>query len=452
MPLAACTKSGTAETATLHILGGTVEVTAGSGDFDAATEGQVLEVGDTIRTGADGRAEILWFEGSRTRLDHGTTLTVERLRSNGDVTLVEASQATGNTYHVVRELLSPDSRFDIETPNAAAGVQGTEYAVFVDADGGTIVAVIDRSVLISALGGEVAVDAGLSFSVPAAADEFSTLGPPLPIPDELLEGEWLTFNARGQRVFVEGIPLAFGLLFDPDNTVAYVASEALAPQGGGVYRVDGAGNAEQIVALNGASALAFDSAGTLYVTDDDNLLHAIVDGEATLAADFNGLGFTNGLNPNAIAIDADDNLYVSFNSAGVIIRFDPDHALPGVVVADGLDQAQGLAFDPASGVVYFMDLVGTIYWIDPATGDAGVLVAFGFEETQGGLAFGPDGALYAAGYLDGTIRRIDIVTGESSVCLSGILTPRGIAFDALDRIYVTSYDAGEVLRFDACEG
>ena len=450
LTLFACSSSATQESATLHILGGTVEVTSGSGDFALAVEGQALSEGDTIRTGERGRAEIRWFDGSITRLDRGTTLEVESLYSRDEVTVIEVSQGTGNSFHVIRQVLSPGSRFDVETPTAVAGVQGTEYAVFVDAEGSTTVAVLDQAVTVAALGGEVGVDAGLAFSVPFGADEFSTLGPPTAIPDELLEGEWLVFNAEGQRVFAEEIPLPFGLLFDPDGPAAYVASEALLAAGGGVYRVDGAGNAELLVPLFGASGLTLGPDGTVYASDDDNLIHAITpDGEISVAVDLNGLAFPGGLNPNAIAIDADDNLYIALNSAGVIIRLGPERALPGEVIADGLDLPQGLAV-AADGVIYFMDRNGTIYWVDPATDDAGILAALGFEGTEGGLSFGPDGTLHAADYLGGRILRVEVPSGDASVCLTGIGTPRGIAFDALDRIYVSSYNAGEVLRFDGC--
>lgn len=450
LPLAACTSSSTPESATLHVLGGIVEVASGSGDFALATDGQELAVDDTIRTGERGRAEIRWFDGSITRLDVGTTLAIESLHSREDVTVIEVRQGTGNSFHIIGEVLSPGSRFDVETPTAVAGVQGTEYAVFVDAEGSTTVAVLDQTVTVAALGGETAVDAGLSFSVPFGADEFVTLGPPVPIPEELLEGEWLVFNAEGQRVFTADVPLPFGLLFDPDGPVAYVASEALAEAGGGVYRVDGAGNAGLLLSLFGASGLARGPDGRIYASDDDNLIHAIDRaGETAVVVDLNGLEFEGGLNPNAIAFDEEGNLYVSLNSAGVIIRLGPDLGLPGEVIADGLDLVQGLVTGP-DGRVYFMDASGTIYWVDPATDDAGILAALGFTGTQGGLAFGPDGALYAADYLGGRILRVEVPSGDASVCLTGIVTPRGISFDALDRIYVSSYDAGEVLRFDGC--
>ncbi|HSM02947.1 MAG TPA: FecR domain-containing protein [Acidimicrobiia bacterium] len=451
LPLAACSSSATQESATLHILGGTIEVAPEEGDFALATDGQELAAGDTIRTGERGRAEIRWFDGSITRLDRSTTVEIDALYSRDDAVVIEVRQGTGNSYHVVSDLLfASGSRFDVETPTAVAGVQGTEYAVFVDVEGSTTVAVLDQTVTVTALGGEATVDAGLSFSVPAGADEFSTLGVPMAIPEELLESEWLVFNAKGQRVFTE-IPLPFGLIFDPDRPVAYVAGEGTAEEGGGVYRVDGAGDAELLLPLFGASGLALGPDGTVYASDDDNLIHAITaDGAPTVEVDLNALEFEGGLNPNAIALDAEGSLYIAVNSAGAIIRLQPDRALPGEVIADGLDLPQGLAVGP-DGIVYFMDASGTIYRVDPADDDAGVLAALGLEGTQGGLAFGPDGALYAADYLGGRILRVEVPSGESSVCLAGIDTPRGVAFDALERIYVASYEAGQVLRFDGCD-
>lgn len=46
------------EFATLHLLQGTVEVARGEGPFGPGSDGQTLQAGDTVRTGADERAEI----------------------------------------------------------------------------------------------------------------------------------------------------------------------------------------------------------------------------------------------------------------------------------------------------------------------------------------------------------------------------------------------------------
>ena len=185
-------------TATLHILVGNVNVADQGGAYQPARDGMQLEVGDTVRTAADGRAEIRYFEDSTTRLDFGTMFTIVTLQLDDDgSTIIEGEQFTGNTYSRVTTLINARSRFGIETPSAVAGVQGTEYAVLIGAeDGSTTVVVIDQEVRVTNLaGGETVVEAG--FSVILQRPEISTPGDPEPIttPAEVLESAWLLFNS-----------------------------------------------------------------------------------------------------------------------------------------------------------------------------------------------------------------------------------------------------------------
>ncbi len=447
LPIAACSRAGTPQTATLRLLGGSVQVGSDTSPFGPASDGQALSHGDTVRTGEDGRAEILWFEGSITRLDRSTDFTVETIETRGDSTVVLGRQDRGNSFSFVVDLVR-DSRFDVSTPTATAGVQGTEYALFVDTDGSTVIAVLDASVRVDALGGEAAVTAGQAFSVPAGAETFDALAPPAPIPPDLLAGDWLTFNATGPIAF-EGIPRPFGLAFDAAGYL-YVASEVEAAGGGAVYRIGPDGAAGVFAPdLNAAAALAFDSRGVLFVADDQGAVWGVDSGGSRrVAVRFTG---AEGDNPNAIAVDATDHLYVLFVS-GHLVRYGPDHSAPPEQVANGFDGPQGLAIDPASGSLFVMDARGVVFRIDPDTGTVDQVADLGLEGAQGGLAFGPDGLLYAAGYVQGTVHRVDPAGGDVTICLTGIDTPRGIAFDALGRIYVSSYAADRVLRFDGCEG
>ena len=83
---AACSGGGSGDaevsevTASLRVLGGTVEVQPPSADFTGGVDGQPLNAGFTIRTGADGRAAIEYFDGSITRLDENTTFTIVTLQ------------------------------------------------------------------------------------------------------------------------------------------------------------------------------------------------------------------------------------------------------------------------------------------------------------------------------------------------------------------------------------
>ena len=193
--LAACGgDSGSDLTATLRIHVGTVEVQAGSGDFAAATEGQTVSEGDTVRTGADGRASIDWPDGSVTRLDVDTTFRIEEL-SGGTVlspsTAIEGAQETGNTYSRVTELTEAGDRFSIDTPTATAAVQGTEYYVLVGPDGSSTVIVTEGSVVVTTESGEeVVVQAGETVIVDADGE----VQGPFPTPADLLDDEWVRYN------------------------------------------------------------------------------------------------------------------------------------------------------------------------------------------------------------------------------------------------------------------
>lgn len=180
--------------ATLRILEGTVEVKEGSGPFAPATDGGSLREGDTVRTGPDGRAEIEYFDGSVTRLDVGTTFaitTLETLDQAAGSRVIEAEQTSGNSYSRVTELADAASRFEIETPNATASVQGTIYAIFSQEDGSVWVVVLDGSVAVSGSDG-TSVQVGAGLMVTVAPD--GSIGDPEPIPDELLNEGWLAFN------------------------------------------------------------------------------------------------------------------------------------------------------------------------------------------------------------------------------------------------------------------
>ncbi len=195
--LAACGDETATPGATLRILAGAVEVAASGGEFALATDGMELAAGDTIRTTADGRAEIVFFENSITRLDFGTTFTLVTLSPDDDgATIIEAEQRTGNTFSRVVRLVDARSRFEIETPSAVAGVQGTEYAVLIGSEEGeTTIVVIDEQVRVTNVaGGETVVEAG--FSVIVHRPEISTPGDPVPEPTSaaVLQSDWLVFN------------------------------------------------------------------------------------------------------------------------------------------------------------------------------------------------------------------------------------------------------------------
>ena len=123
---------------TLTVVDGAVLISHGGADFTPARDGDVLNAGDTIRTGTGAAAEITYFEGSSVRLEADTEIVVERLRTEADGgTVIGMMQTLGRTWHVVTKLISGSSRYEVRTPSSTASVRGTIFAVDVrlDADG-----------------------------------------------------------------------------------------------------------------------------------------------------------------------------------------------------------------------------------------------------------------------------------------------------------------------------
>ena len=190
MAFAACGGGGSSDAASavLRVHAGSVDVDAGDG-FSPGSDGQVLGQGTTVRTGADGRASIEWFDGSVTRLDFGTTFTIVTMeRLDGDSKVIEAEQSSGNTYSRVTALTDSASRFDIDTPTATASVQGTIYAVLVNADGSTTIAVIEGSV--DSNGTTVAEGTYVT------VDAEGNVSDPQPIPADLIDEDWIVYNCE----------------------------------------------------------------------------------------------------------------------------------------------------------------------------------------------------------------------------------------------------------------
>lgn len=182
------------EFATLHPLAGSVEVARGDGGFQAGTEGQTLQAGDTVRTGDDSRAEIEYFDGSVTRLDAETTFTLQELSSLPDTPgskIIQAEQSEGRTFQRITEITDSQSRFDVETPTATASVHGTSYALTVHDDGSVELWVLDGTVIaVLEDGSEIEVGPGQGLVV----HPDGSVDGPFTLTEAQLNDPWVQFN------------------------------------------------------------------------------------------------------------------------------------------------------------------------------------------------------------------------------------------------------------------
>jgi hypothetical protein len=121
---------------TLTVISGDIQVRHGaSGSFVTATDGEVLNAGDTIRTGEESRGVLTYFEGSSVSVEPNTELTIETAAAFTDgSTVVQMQQTFGRTWHVVTKLITGNSKYEVKTPASTASVRGTMFQVDSDAE------------------------------------------------------------------------------------------------------------------------------------------------------------------------------------------------------------------------------------------------------------------------------------------------------------------------------
>jgi hypothetical protein len=125
--------------ATLTLIGGSVSVRHGAGGtFVDGVDGEVLRPGDTVRTGAESRAVLTYFEGSTVTIEPGTELAIDAVSSQDSTTVVQMTQTIGRTWHVVTRLVNGNSKYEVKTPASTASVRGTAFTVETDGSSTTV--------------------------------------------------------------------------------------------------------------------------------------------------------------------------------------------------------------------------------------------------------------------------------------------------------------------------
>ncbi len=167
--------------ATLSILNTDVSAKKGAADFTPGLDGDLLASGDLVKSSANGRAVLTFFDGSILTVDVGSVVRVTTLNhlSNGGIQLV-IEQTLGRTWSSVSKLKTPDSKYEIRTPTSQATVRGTAFETVVEQRPDRTTAVTYKTdegdVLVTANGGgQTSVTAGTQVTVgqgqpaPAAA-------------------------------------------------------------------------------------------------------------------------------------------------------------------------------------------------------------------------------------------------------------------------------------------
>ncbi len=83
---------------------------------------------------------------------------------------------------------------------------------------------------------------------------------------------------------------------------------------------------------------------------------------------------------------------------------------------------------------------------------ARTLLTTGASSYLGDMAFGPDGNLYVSNYNASQVLRYDFTTQTTSTFISGIGTPVGLAFGPDGNLYVANNNSHKIMRYDQVTG
>ncbi len=119
--------------ATAHLIIGKVEsAPAGSTTFKPVQKGQLIPVGSTIRTGADGIAVLKTLPGAAIRVSPNSTISLDELQFvTGKKQQALVSVTEGTVSALIDKKVVETTDFKIKTPQGSAAARGTFYAVTV---------------------------------------------------------------------------------------------------------------------------------------------------------------------------------------------------------------------------------------------------------------------------------------------------------------------------------
>ena len=183
--------------------------------------------------------------------------------------------------------------------------------------------------------------------------------------------------------------------------------------------------------LSSPYAMAFDTAGNLYVCNKDSNTVSRFSSTGTLVK----ANFASGLSvPEGLAFDAAGNLYVSNNSLNTVSKFDSSGTLVNASFATGLTTPRGLAFD-GSGILYVANYIATNSTVSKVTpaGGAAATFATGLNYAEG-LKFDTAGNLYVSG---NDIVAMVTSTGTVSTFSTGETGSHDLARDPAGNFYVS---------------
>lgn len=99
----------------------------------------LIAEGGYIKTGPNSQALVRWTRGHAVKVFDNANIKIEKLLAKGNVEESLLNVSRGKMFATVNRLMSSESRFDVKTPVAVAGVRGTGYYLAVGDKGETTI-------------------------------------------------------------------------------------------------------------------------------------------------------------------------------------------------------------------------------------------------------------------------------------------------------------------------
>ena len=153
-----------------------------------------------------------------------------------------------------------------------------------------------------------------------------------------------------------------------------------------------------------------------------------------------------------LAIDvANRRLYVGSPSAATIFAVDLTADAPmGTVYLASAGSPNGLTMGP-DGALYYSNFSASGHVYRVVDGMRTQVTTMTIRQPNG-VAFHRDGSLYVDSYADGSLIKLTLAANRETAretVATGLGNPDGLAFDAMDRIYIGDNSGGRLIRLDA---
>jgi len=195
------TQSSNTVKAQLIIETGDIQVKHDGGSWISAQNGMDLYQSDSIKTGENASASIVFFKSSIIRIDGNTEVSIQEIIQSDDGTNVKIKQDAGRTWSTVAKISGIDN-YDVQTPTTIASVRGTSFDVYIKSDGKTDVGVGRGIVNVSRL-----KDGEVVETINVSKDEAVTVTKDKPLEKKTYEKDnWVLQNQqKDEDILTNGI-------------------------------------------------------------------------------------------------------------------------------------------------------------------------------------------------------------------------------------------------------